>query len=114
MSRIQIVLIIVIALMLMRVWLRYRSGVIVKSQFLWWAALWISGGLVVVKPETVNRLADALGVGRGADVVIYGTIVLLFFLNFKLFSKLVKIENDIIKIVRELALKSQDDKRETE
>lgn len=71
---------------------------------MWWIIFWVLGIIVVVLPESINRLADLLGVGRGADVILYLAIILLFFLVFKLFTRLVKIEKSIVKIVRALAL----------
>ena len=111
MQGIEILLLLASLTMLVRVWRRYIRDRSTIRQSLWWTALWLLGGFVVLVPESVNRAADFLGVGRGADVVLYAAVVLLFVLNFKLFSKLVKIENDIIRIVREFALRDKNDER---
>jgi hypothetical protein len=49
-------------------------------------------------------------VGRGVDLVIYISVLILFYLIFRTLVRLDKIEKDITKIVREVALKDQDKK----
>jgi hypothetical protein len=109
MTNIQVVLAALILLNVIRIYWRFRNGGITRRSFLWWLFLWACAFVVVIRPEGINRVADFLGVGRGADVVLYLALVLVFFLLFKLFSRTVKLEGDIEKIVRALALR--DDER---
>ncbi|MFN3605542.1 MAG: DUF2304 family protein [Leptonema sp. (in: bacteria)] len=46
-------------------------------------------------PESTSFLARVLGVGRGADVIIYFSIILIFYFIFYLTLKLRKIEKEI-------------------
>ncbi len=48
-----------------------------------WSLFWILTIVVVLRPETTEWLATRLGVGRGADVVIYLSLAALFFLESK-------------------------------
>jgi hypothetical protein len=61
---------------------------------------------VVLRPETATFLARSLGVGRGADVVIYLSVAALFYLQFRLFGRLEDHERQITALTRELALKN--------
>lgn len=85
---------------------RFIRREISLRRMLAWAALWIAAAVVVLVPRTSERLALLLGVGRGVDVVIYLSIALLFYLQYRLFARLDRIERDITKIVREQALNS--------
>jgi len=69
-----------------------------------WMLLWLLGAALVINPESANRIADILGVGRGADVVVYVGLIFVFFLLFKLYNRTITIERDITRIVRSLAL----------
>jgi hypothetical protein len=74
-----------------------------------WHWLWsigVVGGLVVIwYPDTASFIANVVGIGRGADLVVYLGIVLLFVLVFQLHVSHVRLERQLTKIVREEALK---------
>jgi len=71
---------------------------------------WILVGVVAFRPDSTMYFAHLLGVGRGADVVIYLALALLFFLFFKLMVKVERLDKDITKVVRAIALKESDKK----
>ncbi len=73
-----------------------------------WALLWVAVGTVAFIPELTNRLADFLGIGRGADVVIYAAIVVLLALLFRVSVRLEHLDRAITTVTRELALRNRD------
>lgn len=97
---IQIVLVIFFLFALLKVLGRFRLGELKGKEAVSWAMFWILSILVVVNPNSTSVLAKTLGVGRGVDVIIYLSIALLFFLVFKIFVYLEKIERQITKLVR--------------
>lgn len=76
------------------------------------ALLWtigVIGGLVVTwYPDTASFFANLVGVGRGADLVVYLAVVLLFVLVFQLHVSHVRMERELTKLVREEALRELD------
>ncbi len=90
---------------LTRVVLRYLDRRINFKDLVLWVVLWVSVIVFVLLPQTSSLLARVFGVGRGVDLLIYVSIVVLFYLVFKLFVKLEKIEEDITRLTKELALK---------
>ena len=36
-----------------------------------WLVFWLAVGVAFVMPESLTRLANLLGIGRGADLVLY-------------------------------------------
>jgi len=105
MSLIQIILLVLIILAILYFWLRYKTRSIGLRPFLMMLAFWILAGVLVVLPESTSRLAEIFGVGRGVDLVFYFALVLIFYLIFKIFVRLEKIEQNITKIVSKIALK---------
>ncbi len=97
---IQIVLVIFFLFALLKVSSRFRSGELSGKETLAWTMFWVMSAVVVVNPNSTSILAKTLGVGRGVDAVIYLAITLLFFLVFKIFVYLEKIERQITKLVR--------------
>jgi hypothetical protein len=71
-----------------------------------WAVLWILALGIVWVPESANYVANQLGIGRGADVIIYLTIPFLFFLIFKLHIKISELESHITTVVREQSIRN--------
>lgn len=76
---------------------------------IFWLAFWLCGGLVISLPWTTSLLAARLGVTRGVDLVVYVSVIALFYLVFRLTLKIERQERNITKLVRELALKKNDD-----
>ncbi|MEK6960923.1 MAG: DUF2304 family protein [Nanoarchaeota archaeon] len=87
-----------------RALLRFRNGQISMMEFSLWSLLWFCAGLVVVRPEWGVPVASFLGIGRPIDVGIYASIVMLFYLIFKIYVKLETIEREITQIVRAQAI----------
>lgn len=85
---------------------RRRDAVLGPKATLFWLLFWFAVGLVVIWPDSVQKLADQVGIGRGVDVVIYASIALLFFLVFKMNVKIEGLKRDVTKVVREKTLKN--------
>jgi hypothetical protein len=109
MTVIQIVLTLFAAFGLWAAVSRFRKGNMGLKQLVLWAVLWAAIVAVVLKPELASEAARRLGVGRGADVVVYLSIVALFYLQFRQFARMEDQERQITKLARELALKDLKD-----
>lgn len=88
-----------------RAFLRFRDRAISGREFTLWSVLWAAAIFVLALPRTTDLVASLLGATRGADVVVYVSIALLFYLAFRLYVKLESIEREITTLVRELALR---------
>ncbi len=84
---------------------RYRRGGLSFNQLILWSLLWLGVAGVVLRPETASLVARRLGVGRGADVVVYLALAAVFYLLFRLLARLEDHERQITRLTRELALK---------
>ncbi len=118
MHKIQVLLICFALFALSRVFLSFRRGGMPVPHLMVWVAFWAGVIFVVVQPETTSTIARVLGVGRGADVVIYLALALLFYLLFRMLGKIEDLERQITRVVRAAALRdldappgSDDDKR---
>ena len=84
--------------------LRFRDRAISVRELVLWSVLWAAAIFVMLLPGTTDLVASLLGATRGADVVVYVSIALLFYLAFRLYVKLEQMEREITALVRELAL----------
>jgi hypothetical protein len=67
------------------------------------------GTLCVWNPELTNAVAHAVGIGRGADLLIYLWIVLSLFVALRLHLHLRSQQEHITILARALALRDADD-----
>ena len=104
MSLIQILLLIAIAYIILKTAQKYRISAITAREFFLWVCFWLIGALVVLFPKATDAAAQFLGIARGADLIVYIGIIILFAGLFFLLVRLERLERDITKIVRKMAL----------
>ncbi|MFA4871781.1 MAG: DUF2304 domain-containing protein [Patescibacteria group bacterium] len=105
---IQIILIVAIILIISRLIFKLRGKEINLGIFFTWLVIWLAAMVVIWWPDITSFLAIKVGVTRGVDLVVYVSVILVFYLLFRLLLRIEKIESDITKIVREVALKDKD------
>jgi small membrane protein len=109
---IQFILILIIVVILSILFLKYKKGELVLKHLLAWMFFWLIALTVVVFPNLTNIPAGYLGIGRGADLVVYFSLIFIFYFLFKFLIKLEKIEKEITRIVRKIALDDYDKRNE--
>lgn len=83
---------------------RARRGAIRVAEAVGWGALWAGAIVVVWNPLVSNRLASWLGVGRGADAVMYSAMVIVLYTVLRLYARIETIEHGISELVKKTAL----------
>lgn len=111
---IQVFILIVAAAAIVKAWRGYAAGQLGKRKLIMWTIAWLAGIFVIVLPDTTSWLAEKIGVGRGVDAVIYISIVLLFFALFQTSRKVDKLERQLTKLVRAIAINNANDKNQSD
>ena len=60
----------------------------------------------IIWPDITNSIAHKVGVGRGADLVFYISILIFWFIILKLYARLRKLEQMITDLIRKDALEN--------
>jgi small membrane protein len=102
---IQFLLITALLVALAVTWRRVRGGVIRPIEGIGWTVAWIAAGIVIARPDATSMIANLVGVGRGVDLVLYAAVIALFFLVFRIFIAVDRVEREITDVVRREALK---------
>ncbi|MBU1203224.1 DUF2304 domain-containing protein [Patescibacteria group bacterium] len=102
----QIIITLFVLVILFKLFVQKQKNKISLFSFIIWFLLWLAVLVVFWQPDTTTYLANVLGIGRGADLVVYISIVVIFYMLFRIFVRLNKIENEITKAVREDAIKN--------
>jgi small membrane protein len=101
MKLIQLILIIGLLAILVSYFRWFRSAVVDKLLVV---CIMAAGVFMVAFPELTNKLAAALGVGRGADLVFYLFIVGFCYLMLLVYAKLKRMERQLAELARKQAL----------
>jgi len=88
----------------------FKKGRINTTGLIIWLSLWTVIVLASFLPNTTTFFANILGVNYGTDLAVYLSIMALFYIVFRIYIKLEKIESAITTIVKEIALKSKRNK----
>ena len=107
---IKILLLIFILFVLLRTVARFIKKEIRTRELLAWLVFWLVVGTAVILPQTTDVLAEKVGVARGVDLLVYISVLVLFYLVFKVLVKLEKIDRQITGIIRAVALKDGKEK----
>ncbi len=111
MSPIQIILSTVFLVAIGRVINRYRAKDLSKRGAGLWIAFWLSAFAVILVPQdAIYSVAQLVGVGRGSDLVVYGALVLTFFIVFRLMVKQERLNRQLTELTRQIALNEKDHK----
>lgn len=107
---IQIILVFFAVLAILRTISRFRAQMLPLWSLAGWVLVWLGVIGLAVMPNLASQAAKLVGVGRGADLVVYLALFLLFYLTFKQFSTIKKMEREITTLTRFLAIKESDKK----
>ena len=70
-----------------------------------WVALWVAAAVSIADPAILVRIAHFLGIGRGADLVLYLSILFTFVAFFITYLRFRRVDEQLTKIVRHLAIR---------
>ncbi len=104
MNNYQIITIVVLSLLIVIcVAMTWRGRLSRKEGFLW-CGLWMTAGIATLWPEMTTRIAKLSGIGRGADLVSYSGIVVMFVGFWVTYLHLHRLQREFTVLVRKLAL----------
>lgn len=82
----------------LRGWATRREGVV-------WTLLWLTAGVAILWPGVTKIVANALGIGRGADLLLYCTVVVMMLGFLMVYVRLRRIRRELTLLVRHLAIR---------
>jgi small membrane protein len=104
---IQIIILLFSLFALSRVFLNIKNNNLERLESIFWVLFWVVAIFATALPAVLVNVANLLGVERGVDLVIYGSIVILAYMIFRLYAQITNMERKITKIVRTVAIKNE-------
>lgn len=87
--------------------LRYMKGKNSLATIVLWTIFWIIVSIFALFPDLSTSFASAFGITRGLDFVIILVFVILFYTVLKLYFIVDEMQNDLNKIVKEVAIQNE-------
>jgi len=69
-----------------------------------WLAFWTAAAAAILRPNITRTVAKAIGIGRGADLVMYCGLLATAIGFFLLYLRFRQLETNITKLVRHMAI----------
>lgn len=70
-----------------------------------WMALWVAAAVSIIDPNILVRAAHFLGIGRGADLVLYLSVLFSFAAFFITYLRFRRVDEQLTTIVRHIAIR---------
>ena len=90
-----------------RVIILLRKRQISLPMAMFWIVVWTAALVSVFVPQVVNFFSALVGVQRGADLLVYASILALFYLIFRTNAKIDNTERKLTELVRQQAIKDE-------
>jgi hypothetical protein len=103
MTLIQVILVIAVIILLLLYLKLFRNTLLQRILFVF---VFVAGIVAVIFPELTNRIANFVGVGRGADLLLYLMVIIFYFAFIVLYRKLNKIQDRQTEIIREISIQN--------
>ncbi|MBC8495525.1 DUF2304 family protein [archaeon] len=111
MEIIQVLVILFVIFAYSRVLLRFKDKQMRLREFTFWTIIWAAVVIVAVLPAFTGWLSNKVGIGRPIDIAVYVSIVLVFYLIFRMYVKFEKLDQNITKLVRTVAIEKEKKKK---
>ena len=105
MKLVQVLLAIPIAVLIALTLRTAARGQMRRRITVFWLTLWSIAALALFWPEGTVMAAQLLGIGRGADLVLYLAVLLGLAGFFYIYTRFRRLDQQITQLVRTLALK---------
>lgn len=87
-----------------RTLIQYRDNKVSKHWLLLWNLAWLTMIAVALFPQSTDKLASLIGVGRGADLIVYISIIFFLYMLSRILTTQEKLRKEITDLTREIAI----------
>jgi hypothetical protein len=81
-------------------------GAVRKRIVTFWLVVWLAGSVAIVWPHSTAVIAHALGIGRGADLLLYSSVLVMCVAFFYVYTRFRRLDRQITLLVRRLAIQN--------
>jgi hypothetical protein len=109
---ITILILLIVVPIIFRTFWNFKKGKITVIQFLGWLTFWLLvAANAIIRPVPVVYITEKLGASRATDLILYLTMIMIFYIFFRISIHLKKIDESITIIVRNIAITEAQQKK---
>jgi hypothetical protein len=105
----QIIALLVILIFIIKIIWQKKKNKITANEFIFWFVFLTFAAIAILFLKNIDKISYSLGFSAsGIDILLYFSLIFLFYIIFKMRLNLEKLDRDITKLTREIALKEVD------
>jgi len=105
MNLFQFVFLLFIAVSLYRIVGKIKSGQLNFKESFIWVFAWVFGAIIIFDPALSIKISNIFGIGRGADLIVYSSVILLYYISYKVYLKIDNLQKKLKELSTKIALK---------
>lgn len=98
MTLLRIIALIFIAFASSRAYLRFKEKALNIYNLIFWIIIWISALILIYDPKIADKFATLLGLQGGTDTALFLSVMLLFYLVFRVYVKIDSIDQNLTRL----------------
>lgn len=108
---IQIILVAIIITIIFYSILRFKNDDLDSKRLFFWIIFWLVAIMVIIWPNFTVLIANYVGIGRGVDLIVYGSLIFIFYSLFRLLIRIEKLEKNLTQLVRQKSIDDYNEKQ---
>jgi hypothetical protein len=104
MTTFQIMLLVAVSLFLLLSVAVLIQGRVDRRASAAWTLLWLVGFLAVLQPNATTKIAQAVGISRGKDLLLYCSVLFMLVGFFMIYIRLRRLRRQLTLLVRQIAI----------
>ena len=82
----------------------FARGKVLRGPWVVRCVVWLAAAAAIASPDMTSRIAQVLGIRRGADLIVYLFALAFLGVSFYFYSRQVRLQRQLTEVVRHLAL----------
>ncbi len=81
------------------------KGWVTRREGATWSTVWVTAAIAILWPSVTGALAKKLGIGRGADLLLYCSVVVMMVGFLMVYVRMRRMRSELTLLVRHIAIR---------
>ncbi|MBI1914033.1 MAG: DUF2304 domain-containing protein [Planctomycetes bacterium] len=94
----------ILGLAIVRELILFRRGPVSRGAWLLRVCVWLGAAVAIADPGLTSRVAQSVGINRGADLISYSFILAFLVVSFYFYARCARLQRQLTEVIRHLAI----------